>query len=107
MARSELVDDELWELVKSLLLDRRRPGLRPRQLPARVMAPRRQTGHRSPRNRARLRARAMALGRRAYLRVAAQLPSPTHPLGTRPGRAYGLPHPRLRTYLPTRYLREF
>ena len=81
--------------------DRCRPRLRPRQLPARAMAPRRQTEHRSARNHARLRTRAMALGRRAYLRVAAQLPAPTHPLGTRPGHAYGLPHPRLRAYLPT------
>src|SRR5215217_2573094 len=64
------------------------------------MAPRRQTDHRSARNRARLRAREMALGGRAYLGVAAQLPAPAHPLGTRPGRAYGLPHLRLRAYLP-------
>jgi hypothetical protein len=43
---------------------------------------------------------APALGGRVYLRVAAQLPSPTYPLGTRPSRTYGLPHLSLRAYLP-------
>ena len=59
-----------------------RPRLRPRQVPAAAPAARRQADDCSPPDGPWLRPRPRPLGRRAHLRVAAQLQAPGHPLRT-------------------------
>jgi hypothetical protein len=71
----------------------------------RDVAARRQADDRPAPDRARLRARPPALGRRAHLRLAAPLPTPAGPLGTRPRTPPRLHAPRLRRHplaAPTR-----
>src|SRR5439155_26108714 len=58
----------------------RRPRLRPRQVPPRATAAADHTGDRSPPDRARLRTRTRPLGRRAHLRLAAQLQTTARPI---------------------------
>src|SRR5262249_37456582 len=77
----------------------RRPRLRPQQLPPPTLAARDQAGDRATPNRARLRPRPRALGRRAHLRLAAQPPPPAHPHRPPPPNPRSIPRPRLLPHL--------
>src|SRR5439155_21421523 len=74
---------------------RRRPWLRPRQVPPLRLAARHQTGDRASSERTRIRAWPRPLGGRTHLRLAAQ-PSPTPPPHRPPSRnPPSIPRPRL------------
>lgn len=100
----------LVQAVPPLRGKRRRPRRRPtavyanrgydlRLLPPRTARPGHPTGHRSPRDRARLRPGRPPLGRRSRLRAPALVPPSAHPLGDprRPPRS--LPQPQRRHHL--------
>jgi hypothetical protein len=69
-----------WPASASTGLRDRRPRLRPRQVPPAAPPARHQAGDRAQADRARLRSGALSLGRRAHLRLAAQLQAPARPL---------------------------
>ncbi len=73
----------------------RRPRLRPQQVPAAATPAWDRLRDRPPPNRARLRARTCALGRRAHFRLAAQLQTTARPLRPPPRDPRSLPRNRL------------
>ena len=74
---------------------RRRPRLRPRQVPQARLAARDQAGDRPTPDRTRLRPRTRTLGRRTHLRLAAQPPPAARSYRPPPRNPRSVPRPRL------------